>query len=631
MAALPAGASAHAGLLSSTPAPGARLGAAPEVIRLSFSEQPQASLSEVTVLAGGGASEQLSPARQVKGDPLGLEVPVRRLGKGVYTVSWKVVSAVDGHASDGTFAFGVRVSPGVAARGDTRARTSRLELLARWVFLLGLLALLGGAVAGVARFGGEDGRDLRLAAAGWAVGVVGLALLAEAQRRAAGSSIADLLGTPVGEALLRRALGLLLAGLSLLAARRAPRLRRGALALGAAAVVGVVVAHVEAGHAAAGSWSTGIAVSAQSAHVLAAGVWLGGLAALLLGFRGAPAAARGAALRRFAALALVCFPLVLATGIVRAADELGSWSELLGTGYGRAVVAKLLLLAFIGGVAARNRTGRLRRSGDGGAGLRRRSIVELVVAVAAVGVAALLGSLAPPVSGQAGVAGLSASGVDFGTTTRVSLTTASDQPGPNLFRARIEDYDSGTPVMADVSLRFTPVDEPWSPPSTLRLARRDDGTYAGSGPNLSTDGRWRVEAVVQHGDSAVVVPLELDLPVPDQFVSVLDIPGSPRPPEYTMQTQDGYIRISPDPYRPGRGRIYVNTYSVFETGVRTDQIVVTAAAAGRAPVQLPVRRLGPSRFVADIHLRRGPLQVGVVAHTRDGSRLRGVFHIHIPG
>lgn len=361
-------------------------------------------------------------------------------------------------------------------------------------------------------------------------------------------------------------------------------------------------------------------------------MWFGGLAALLLGFRGASAAAREAALGRFAAVALACLLIVFATGVLRAVDELASWGDLVGSGYGRAVLAKIVLFALIAAIAARNRPRRDRGGSGALEGLQRRSRFELGLAVAALAVAALLGTLAPAGSAQVEPAGLSASGEDFGTTTRVELTTASDEPGPNLFTVRAEDYDSGEAIAADAaSLRFTPLDDPGTLPSSLKLRRGAGGVYAGSGPNLAFDGRWAVDVLVERGGDAVEIPLELDLPVPEQFVSVLDIPGSPRPPEYTMQTEDGYIRISPDPDRPGPSRIYVTAFTAFEAEVPTDRLVVTAAAPGRTPKQLPVRRLGAARFVAAGKLEAGPMQIGVVAHTRGGSRLRGVFKLDIPG
>ena len=398
---VPSGAAAHAGLLSAAPAVGATLGATPKAVLLSFSEQPEPALSEIRVLAPGGSPVRTPRAMPAAGDPLSLEVPLPTLPRGVYTVSWKIVSAVDAHATSGTYEFGVRQSPsGAAVEASTTPSSSGLELVARLVFLLGIVALLGGAVAAVARFGGRDGSDLALACGGWLAALAGLALLAEAQRRTAGSSFGALFDTDVGAALIRRGVALAAAGLGLLLAWRAPRLRRGALAATAVATLVAIVFHVAAGHAAAGSWAATVTVAAQAAHFAAAGIWFGGLAALLLGIRGAPSAQKAAAVRRFAVVALSALIVVFATGVLRAVDELASWGELLSSGYGRAILAKLVLIALIVALAWRNRSRGVPRAATDLTPLRRSSTAELTLAIAALAVAALLGTLAPPVSGQ---------------------------------------------------------------------------------------------------------------------------------------------------------------------------------------------------------------------------------------
>jgi len=80
----------------------------------------------------------------------------------IYPDGTRAVSAVDGHATEGTLAFGVGEAPtGAAAAAATDAPTgSAFEVASRWILLLGLVALLGGAVAGVARFGGTANADL---------------------------------------------------------------------------------------------------------------------------------------------------------------------------------------------------------------------------------------------------------------------------------------------------------------------------------------------------------------------------------------------------------------------------------------------------------------------------------------
>src|SRR4051812_39947465 len=146
----------HAGVVRSSPLAGSRLGASPTSVALTFSEQPEASLSEVRVLDRGGREVQIGRATAVPGEPGGLSVPVRQLPRGVYTVRWRTVSAVDGHATAGAYAFGVGVSPadaGIVVASASPA-ASRLEMLARWLFLGGLVLLIGAATAAAAGFGG---------------------------------------------------------------------------------------------------------------------------------------------------------------------------------------------------------------------------------------------------------------------------------------------------------------------------------------------------------------------------------------------------------------------------------------------------------------------------------------------
>src|ERR1700683_1216437 len=99
-------ADAHAGLVSSDPSAGAVLGASPSALELSFSERVLPSVSSVRVLGTSGSTYQVGSPRIIAGDPLSLREPVRTLPRGVYTVQWRAVSAVDGHATSGDFGVG---------------------------------------------------------------------------------------------------------------------------------------------------------------------------------------------------------------------------------------------------------------------------------------------------------------------------------------------------------------------------------------------------------------------------------------------------------------------------------------------------------------------------------------------
>ena len=626
-------ASGHAALVHANPAPGATLTDSPRTIRLTFSEAVEPSVSDVNVVDPAGRSRSGGAPVTASASQRSLEVPVEALGRGSYTVDWRVVSSDDGHGTSGSYVFGVGVAPpGSAATSSTSTPSSSpLEVAARWVLLVGLVALLGAAVAGVARFGGRGTSDLALAAGGWLASVAGLALLAEAQRRTASSSFGTFIDTPTGHAVIRRAIAIAIAGLALAVAWRAPRARRGALLVVALAAVAAITFHVGAGHAATGPWPSTVTITAQTVHFAAAGIWFGGLAALLLGIRGEPSAAAGDEVRRFAVVAAVALVAVVATGTLRAIDELSSFGQLFTTGYGRAILAKILLVGVIAVIAARNRRS-VAEAASELRPLRRRARLELGLAGLALAVAALMGTLAPPApAGPAAARGLTAAGTDSSSSVHAELATAASRLGPNRFVLQMTDSESGEPVRArPVSLRFVPVDDPDVKPSTLVLRPGPADTYVGSGSNLKFDGRWEVDVLGRRDAEPIEVPLRLDVPGPKHFVSVEHIPG--QPPQYTMQIGSvGYIRIAPDPERAGPSRMDVTVYTALQAVSKVESIVVTAAGSDGPPHRQPVRRLSSGSFVAPVNFEVGPATITVIAHARDGTRLRGEFHLQIPG
>jgi putative copper export protein/methionine-rich copper-binding protein CopC len=630
-------AAAHAGLRLSDPLEGVALGDTPPAVRLSFSERPEASLSTIRVLDANGAACQIGQPQPVAGDPLALTVSMRPLDRGVYVVSWRVVSAVDGHANNGAYAFGVRVAPSnTAMAASTPPRSSRFEMLARVVFIAGLVVLIGAAAAGVARL--SETRGVTLGVAGVLCSLLGVVLLAAAQRRHAASSFANMLTTSVGRALVWRAVAVVVAGVAFVSARRSlqtahSRSERTAMVIVLLAALSAVAVHVEAGHAAAaaaGSLEHAVRVAAQWLHFGGVGIWLGGLAALLVGIRGAPAAPKAAAVRRFSTIAAVGLLVVLGTGIARSLDELSSWDELTSTAYGRMVLVKIALFAAIAGCGAFNRWRGVPAAATDLRPLRRTARRELALAAAALTVAAVLGALPPPAAGRLDAAsGLSVSGADFGTTMRVWLTTASDQPGANRFVVHAVDYDTGTPLRANrVSLRFSPLDDPGIEPTVLTLAPGADQAYVGSGSNLAFDGRWRVMVQIERAADSAEVALELNTRIARRPARVLRIQN--QPPSYTVEVPGaGLLRFSPDPERAGPGRLYVTCFDFIGDPRMVDTLVVTSEIEG-AVRQLPVSRLDRGRFVADIEFRPGQNVVAATARTVDGTRVRAAVAIDIP-
>ncbi len=150
------------------------------------------------------------------------------------------------------------------------------------------------------------------------------------------------------------------------------------------------------GHADHGGGSGQVATVAVVTHVLSAAVWAGGLAALVLHLRredDLPVLAS-----RFSALALPCTVLLLASGLLTAlsigADSDGSVSLAIfgpGSGYGRLLWAKSLLLAAAIGLGAwhRWRTLSLLRAGQPRSFVRTCA-VEVSLLLGAVTLAAVL-------------------------------------------------------------------------------------------------------------------------------------------------------------------------------------------------------------------------------------------------
>lgn len=162
-----------------------------------------------------------------------------------------------------------------------------------------------------------------------------------------------------------------------------------------------------AGHAVVRG-DTLVTVPATVGHVLAMGLWLGGIAALALLV---PAGQRrlaegdgvlllGAVARRFSPLALGCVLLLMLTGTVQSVVLLDDLGQLTGDPFGRVLLLKLGLVAAVCALGAVNRRGalpRLRRGADGSAAalLRRTVRAELALLIAVLAVTGALIGLAP--------------------------------------------------------------------------------------------------------------------------------------------------------------------------------------------------------------------------------------------
>jgi putative copper resistance protein D len=160
----------------------------------------------------------------------------------------------------------------------------------------------------------------------------------------------------------------------------------------------------------------------QMVHLLAAGLWLGGLVPLawLLGRARSPSAAVWVSVARevvprFSQMGYVAVALLAATGLVNTVLLVGSRGALVGTSYGRLLALKILLFLAIVAVALFNRfrlLPRLRRETQASAAtaaLARSVFCEQGLGLAILAVVSVLGTWPPAIH----IAGHSSGGADL--------------------------------------------------------------------------------------------------------------------------------------------------------------------------------------------------------------------------
>ncbi len=248
-------------------------------------------------------------------------------------------------------------------------------------------------------------------------------------------------------------------------------------------------------------------------HVASMAVWLGGLGALLLVL---PAATRSATtpadrgrllagpLARFSTVALAMVALIMATGLIQAYVYVRHLGDLLSTGYGRAVLAKFLLLLCVIGVAAYNRRCSVPRleaiaergesPGRPGLLLRRALRGELALLAVVIGITAALAGYAPPVSAQSG---------PFSVTTEVGPTTLEmdvdpARVGSNQMHIYFFDAKTGAPYKKGKELTVTAtLPDKQIGPLPLTVQSAGPGHYIVQSALLNAPGDWEIDLTLR--------------------------------------------------------------------------------------------------------------------------------------
>jgi copper transport protein len=494
---------AHAAIVLADPEPGSKLATAPGTVSLTFTEPLDVRLSRATVTDPTGQEFAGEPAERTITVPLATNAP------GIYRVEWTTVSTLDGHTLRGSFEFGVGVEP--ANEAETIAGPGLADLavaVARAVEYAALL--LGVGLVLVRRLAvREPTTGVRLVPLR---GVLAVAFIAG-------------LGVIVGEAFMAagsvsfEAVSTYLSG-GWPGGARLARLGFEALAVSAASlrvwgpaaflIGGAIVSVAAAGHAAAlePRW-WGIAVDAV--HLVAAGLWAGGILALATsrpeaGWRSEPA---HRLLARFSAVAIPAFLVTVGSGIVQGFQEVGGLAG-LGSSYGVVLLTKVaLVLAMVPlSVLAWRR--------------RIRPGAEAILGILVIGAAALLAAYPLPPARVAEAESLAASerptaalprggditlGGDAGRFL-VGLTLRPGEPGPNEVLVYLKppgEEAGGTPVWIAAAGQRHRMDE--CGPNCRRL-------------RLSIEGRDEVRVIVGGPDGGVESFAIPALPPPDASILI---------------------------------------------------------------------------------------------------------------
>lgn len=428
---------AHGELERSDPPNGGMVAEGRSTLTLWFGEpvSPRASSFDLRAQDGRRIPVRVSSTRDA-GRVVGLETDP--LPRSTYELEWRVFSLDDGHPSSGSLVFGAGLRPDVVPTRGAGLPPAAVLIL-RWLDLTGVLLAFGALVVSGRVLGslGEAGRQPRRRAR--TIGMLAAAATVYAglltpfiSTHRSGTPLdtwfdatwSTLRDTPWGHLWLAREAALMIAAAAIWSWARHPR---GSVRRVRYAMAGLVVASLLeslAGHASSLPHRSGAAALVSSAHIVAAGVWAGGLGVLVLCLvpvmRRAPDM-RGVILssvwRTYSPMAGVASVVLLATGLYEAGRHLPAVGSLTSTLYGGAVAGKSILLVTALAMAGINTLlvnpqlagglGHVLDRPAGWAPVSRTKFTamvtgEVLVLLAAVGLAALLTST--PTAREVGLA-----------------------------------------------------------------------------------------------------------------------------------------------------------------------------------------------------------------------------------
>ncbi|MFF8269852.1 copper resistance CopC/CopD family protein [Streptomyces sp. NPDC016562] len=405
-------ATAHAALTASDPKDGAVVATAPAQVTLSFSEQVALGDDSIRVLDPRGKRVDTGELRDMcSGHTVRYGTALHAgLPNGTYTVAWQAISA-DSHPIAGAFTFSI----GEPSATDVTLPTAQVGGgpvgiaygIARYAAYAGFTVLVGGSAFILLcwRRGAAERPLQKLVVRAWVtLTAATLAMLVLRTPYTGSGKFTDafdldglraVLETKTGASLISRLLllgaaALFMAVLFGVFARRlheaeasGPRSAEEVkdvndltfgLAIGGAVVSGGIAATWALSEHASTGIQPGLAMPADILHLLAVATWLGGLTALLVCLHKVPGIEREA-VRRFSRVAFGSVLVLAVTGVYQSWRQVGSWSALTGTDYGRLLLLKVGLVAVLIGLGyvSRKWTARL---ADAPAGLTKTDASE---------------------------------------------------------------------------------------------------------------------------------------------------------------------------------------------------------------------------------------------------------------
>ncbi len=557
-------ASAHAFIVKTEPADNAILQESPRQVKLWFSEAIVRELTKLSLVDNHGNEQPVTIASLAedpltpKGEDVLLTLSLPDLPPGVYNLSIKTVSSDDLHATEDAIVFGVQQTPAYRPQPAASNAAPAGEVALHWLYLAGAALLAGGVAFHLmtARMDPDEAqpglsavrrRFVAIARAGavlsFAAGI-GLIIFQQNGLQQSGGLIPPAWGE-VWKVLFQTHYGYLwlasqavLAGLLAILWRsyHPDEARRGDWitwieVVGVTALAGLSTLSSHPVTVLGLSW---LNFAANTLHLLAAGVWSGGLVVLaatalpLLRVSLTDRAVGLALLRKFGGMAAACVACLAVSGLYMAGQLDASVDAIIQTRYGWTLMAKSALVLGVGLCGLMNSASLhprvakivgkvlLRPAGWKPFQLRFLNwtvLMEMGLAGIVLVFAASLGVTQPalgaqfdPLPAQTDAPTKASAMVQ---DLLISLSVKPNRPGDNFIY--IDVYDTRRPAPAPVSQVLAHFSAPGEASNGLTVIADplSSGHYQVSGMTLNTAGPWKISIQVQRAgmpDAKLNVP-----------------------------------------------------------------------------------------------------------------------------